>query len=132
MNVASTMVHMGPTKRRPQDATEQTGGTRGPISSKGCKEGVVEECMAQHMPTYGHAAPLWDVQLAWYQHAVLWVLRQGALPRHVTIAPDGNRRFAKTTGIELHLSYGILFLNLVLVRSRELASICHYACYQGK
>ncbi|KAK8757751.1 hypothetical protein V5799_004616 [Amblyomma americanum] len=59
------------------------------------------------------ASSLWDVRLAWHEKVVLFVLRQGVLPRHVAVVADGSRRYAKTAGMKLGEAYDILFQNLV-------------------
>ncbi|KAL1467837.1 hypothetical protein MTO96_041881, partial [Rhipicephalus appendiculatus] len=48
---------------------------------------------------------MWQDELLWYEKAVLWILRQGDVPSHVAIMPDGNRRFSRRTGTELRQTY---------------------------
>ncbi|KAL3246675.1 hypothetical protein MRX96_057542 [Rhipicephalus microplus] len=58
--------------------------------------------------------PTWDVKLNWYERVVLWVLRQGIIPRHAAIVPDGNRRFAKKNGMNLSKIYAFWLQNIAL------------------
>ncbi|KAL1481197.1 hypothetical protein MTO96_002424 [Rhipicephalus appendiculatus] len=57
----------------------------------------------------GAPLPGWDAQLSWYERIVLWVLRQGTIPRHFAIVADGNRRFSRIKGIALSQVYYIMF-----------------------
>ncbi|XP_037273665.2 dehydrodolichyl diphosphate synthase complex subunit DHDDS-like isoform X1 [Rhipicephalus microplus] len=58
--------------------------------------------------------PTWDVKLNWHERVVLWVLRQGIIPRHAAIVPDGNRRFAKKNEMNLSKIYAIWLQNIAL------------------
>ncbi|KAH6934200.1 hypothetical protein HPB50_021502 [Hyalomma asiaticum] len=52
-----------------------------------------------------HNGGMWNDQFQWYERSMLWILRQGDVPSHVAIMPDGNRRFSRVTGTELHETY---------------------------
>ncbi|XP_075726827.1 dehydrodolichyl diphosphate synthase complex subunit DHDDS-like [Rhipicephalus microplus] len=51
----------------------------------------------------------WDSQLCWYERIMLWVLRQGTIPRHFAIVADGNRRFSRKKKISLSQVYSLVF-----------------------
>ncbi|XP_037271869.2 dehydrodolichyl diphosphate synthase complex subunit DHDDS-like [Rhipicephalus microplus] len=51
----------------------------------------------------------WDSQLSWYERIMLWVLRQGTIPRHFTILADGNRRFSRKKKMSLSQVYSLMF-----------------------
>ncbi|MGE3855967.1 MAG: polyprenyl diphosphate synthase [Dehalococcoidia bacterium] len=40
-----------------------------------------------------------DLVYRWYEHRLEREVRAGAIPRHVGVLPDGNRRFARETGL---------------------------------
>ncbi|XP_054934461.2 dehydrodolichyl diphosphate synthase complex subunit DHDDS-like [Dermacentor andersoni] len=64
--------------------------------------------------TQGFTRMTWNAHLPWYQRVVIWVLRQGVIPRHAAIAPDGNRRYAKSTSIALGSAYDIMLQKIAL------------------
>lgn len=49
---------------------------------------------------YRVASAVRGVAYHWYERQLEREVRAGAIPRHVGVLPDGNRRFARTTGLE--------------------------------
>ncbi|KAL1476253.1 hypothetical protein MTO96_036643 [Rhipicephalus appendiculatus] len=52
--------------------------------------------------------PIWNVRFAWHETLFLWILHHGAVPRHVAVVGDGNRRYAKRYGVLLESAYVIM------------------------
>ncbi|XP_037525897.1 dehydrodolichyl diphosphate synthase complex subunit DHDDS-like [Rhipicephalus sanguineus] len=66
-------------------------------------------------------SPTGDALLRWHERIVHWVLRQGVVPRHVAIVPDGNRRFARKNGMKLSNVYCTLLEKLIWIWPRLVA-----------
>ncbi|XP_065282893.1 dehydrodolichyl diphosphate synthase complex subunit DHDDS-like [Dermacentor albipictus] len=63
----------------------------------------------------GFTRMTWNARLSWHQRAIIWVLRQGVIPRHAAIVPDGSRRYVKSTGIGLGSAYDIMLQKIALI-----------------
>ncbi|KAM7291252.1 dehydrodolichyl diphosphate synthase complex subunit DHDDS-like [Ixodes scapularis] len=45
--------------------------------------------------------PLHEVPLSWYERLLIWLLSLGPVPSHIGVIPDGNRRFARKSGLSV-------------------------------
>lgn len=63
----------------------------------------------------------WNVQIAWHQRIVIWVLQQGVVPRHAGFVPDGNRRYARSAGVGIGDAYVIMLEKIALVTQYMMA-----------
>lgn len=71
-----------------------------------------------HLRKWFFASPPVEFVINRVRELLLGALRQGPIPQHIAFVMDGNRRFAKSHGIETIEGHHLGFEALARVRSR--------------